>query len=90
MYIKYYYSYVVKMLYITRTLQCRFMMFWDEKMAGTSRHITGSQHVLTAELTTRNMQKRTYPNPISRLMHYLHCVDLILDLSSIPFIKEYM
>jgi len=64
------------------------MMFWDVTMAGTSRHITDSQHVLTAEVTTRKMQERTYPNPISRLMHYLQCVDLITEYCALygPFL----
>jgi len=31
-----------------------------------------------------------FPTPISKLMYYLHCVGMILDLSSIPSIEEYM
>jgi len=42
------------------------------------------------ELTARERLERTFPNPISKLMFYLHCVDMILDLSSISDINELM
>jgi len=41
-------------------------------------------------LTARERLERTFPNPISKLMFYLYCVDMILDLSSIPDINEFM
>jgi len=50
-----------------------------------------AQEFLVLEgMTARDILERILPNPISKLMFYLQCVDMILDLNSISDINELM